>query len=103
MFMRFCFVLSLIIITLTTFADVRMPAIFSENMVLQHDTAVSVWGWANAKIDGDTIVVWNDKIVKPVAVRYAWADNPICNLYNKANLPALPFRTDDWQGITFGK
>ena len=37
----------------------------------------------------------------PIAVRYAWADNPICNLYNGANLPASPFRTDDWPGITF--
>ena len=34
---------------------------------------------------------------EPVAVRYAWADNPVCNLYNKEGLPASPFRTDDWQ------
>jgi sialate O-acetylesterase len=33
---------------------------------------------------------------KPVAVRYAWADNPECNLYNKEGIPASPFRTDDW-------
>ena len=37
------------------------------------------------------------------AVRYAWADNPVCNLYNKADLPACPFRTDDWPGVTAGK
>jgi sialate O-acetylesterase len=50
--------------------------------------------WAKAKIEGDTVVVWSDEVAKPVAVRYAWADNPICNLINKAGLPASPFRTD---------
>jgi sialate O-acetylesterase len=52
--------------------------------------------WADARIDGDTIVVSAKDVAKPVAVRYAWADNPECNLYNKADLPACPFRTDDW-------
>jgi sialate O-acetylesterase len=50
--------------------------------------------WAEAKIEGDTVVVWSDKVEKPVAVRYAWADNPECNLYNREGLPAVPFRTD---------
>lgn len=56
--------------------------------------------WAEARIDGDSIVVSSPKVLKPVAVRYAWADNPITNLYNGAGLPASPFRTDDWPGIT---
>lgn len=56
--------------------------------------------WADAKIDGDTVIVSSDKIAKPVAVRYAWADNPVCNLFNKVGLPASPFRTDDWPGTT---
>lgn len=56
--------------------------------------------WADAEIDGDTVVVSNESIVNPVAVRYGWADNPQCNLYNKEGLPASPFRTDDWPGIT---
>ena len=56
--------------------------------------------WAQAEIDGSSIVVWNEKIENPVAVRYAWASNPICNLYNKVGLPASPFRTDIWPGIT---
>jgi sialate O-acetylesterase len=51
--------------------------------------------WANAVIEGDTIVVSSENVGKPIAVRYAWADNPECNLYNKAGLPASPFRTDD--------
>lgn len=54
------------------------------------------WVWANARIDGDTVVVWNDALTRPVAVRYAWANNPACNLYNRAGLPASPFRTDDF-------
>jgi sialate O-acetylesterase len=56
--------------------------------------------WADAKIDGDTIVVSSDKVAEPAAVRYAWADNPVCNLYNAEELPASPFRTDDWPGVT---
>jgi sialate O-acetylesterase len=52
--------------------------------------------WADAKVDGNTVLVWSDKVAKPVAVRYAWADYPDCNLYNKEGLPASPFRTDDW-------
>ena len=56
--------------------------------------------WAEAKIDGETVVVGSDKVAKPVAVRYAWASNPVCNLYNKEGLPASPFRTDEWPGIT---
>ena len=51
--------------------------------------------WAKGKIEKDTVVVWSDEIAHPVAVRYAWADNPVCNLYNGAGLPASPFRTDN--------
>ena len=59
--------------------------------------------WANAQINGNTVLVSNAKIKNPIAVRYAWANNPICNLYNKAGLPASPFRTDSWEGITEGR
>lgn len=52
--------------------------------------------WAKAEIQGDNVVVWSDKVPQPIAVRYAWADNPLCNLYNVAGLPACPFRTDKW-------
>jgi sialate O-acetylesterase len=53
--------------------------------------------WAKAKIEGDKIVVWNDTIQHPIAVRYAWADDPVgAKLYNKEGLPASPFRTDNW-------
>ncbi|MEO7932497.1 MAG: sialate O-acetylesterase [Chthoniobacterales bacterium] len=53
------------------------------------------WVWANAMIEGETVIVWSDKVPSPIAVRYGWADNPTCNLYNAAGLPASPFRTDD--------
>lgn len=54
--------------------------------------------WADAVIRDKTIVVSSDKVSQPVAVRYAWADNPEgCNLYNSSGLPATPFRTDDWK------
>lgn len=52
--------------------------------------------WADAKIEGDTVVVSSPQLKKPVAVRYGWADNPRVNLYNQAGLPASPFRTDQW-------
>ncbi len=58
------------------------------------------WVWADAKIQGDTVVVSSDKVPSPVAVRYAWADNPTCNLYNEAGFPASPFRTDDFPPTT---
>jgi sialate O-acetylesterase len=56
--------------------------------------------WARARIDGDTVVVSSPDVPTPVAVRYAWADSPLCNLFSKDGLPASPFRSDDWPGIT---
>jgi sialate O-acetylesterase len=59
--------------------------------------------WAEARVEGDSVVVWSDRVAQPVAVRYAWADNPAVNLYNADDLPASPFRTDDWPGVTVGR
>lgn len=57
--------------------------------------------WARATIEGDKVVVWSESVSNPVAVRYAWADNPDdANFYNREGLPATPFRTDNWEGIT---
>ena len=59
--------------------------------------------WAKAKKEGNEVIVYSDEVTDPVAVRYAWGDNPDdANLYNKENLPTVPFRTDDWKGITYG-
>ncbi len=60
------------------------------------------WVWAEAEIDGDSVLVWSDKVAEPVAVRYGWADNPTVNLYNGSGLPASPFRTDSFTLRTFG-
>lgn len=58
--------------------------------------------WAKAEITGENeVTVYSDAVSNPVAVRYAWADNPDqANLYNKNGLPTPPFRSDDWEGIT---
>jgi arylsulfatase A-like enzyme len=58
------------------------------------------WVWANATIDGDSVLVSSEVVSAPVAVRYGWSDNPTCNLYNAADLPASPFRTDDFSTTT---
>jgi sialate O-acetylesterase len=59
------------------------------------------FAWAKAKLVGkDKVEVWSDAVKDPVAVRYAWADNPRCNLYSSDGLPVTPFRTDDWPGVT---
>jgi sialate O-acetylesterase len=52
--------------------------------------------WADAVVKGDGVEVSSPQVPKPVAVRYGWADNPPCTLYNASALPAVPFRTDKW-------
>jgi sialate O-acetylesterase len=58
------------------------------------------WVWADARIEGDTIVVTSPSVPNPQEVRYAWQSNPAATLFNGAGLPAAPFRTDHWPGIT---
>jgi sialate O-acetylesterase len=58
------------------------------------------WYPAIGKVVGDKIEVSAEQVADPVAVRYAWADNPVCNVYSKSGLPLTPFRTDDWPGVT---
>jgi sialate O-acetylesterase len=59
------------------------------------------WHWAEAKILGkDKVEVWSAGVADPVAVRYAWSDNPVATLRSRENLPVIPFRTDDWPMIT---
>lgn len=60
-----------------------------------------VWRWAKGKILGrDKVEVWSDEVPVPVAVRYAWADNPVCNLFSNDGLPVTPFRTDTFEMTT---
>jgi sialate O-acetylesterase len=56
--------------------------------------------WAKAEIKGNQIVVSSTEVPDPVAVRYAWGNNPVCNLVNVTGLPASPFRTDQWEDST---
>ena len=58
------------------------------------------WYWAEARIEGDTVVVSSPSVPNPQEVRYAWQSNPTATLFNGAGLPAGPFRTDTWPGIT---
>lgn len=61
------------------------------------------WVWADGEIHGDTVHVSSPEVPDPVAVRYAWAIHPTCNLYNGRGFPAAPFRTDDFPVKTAGK
>ena len=58
------------------------------------------WHWAEAKVEGDSVVVSSRMVSDPQAARYAWQADPVATLYNEAGLPAVPFRTDNWAGIT---
>ena len=62
-----------------------------------------VFHWADAVIKGSSLVLNSPEVNDPVAVRYDWSNNPVGNLYNEADLPAFPFRTDDWPGITVNR
>jgi sialate O-acetylesterase len=58
------------------------------------------WYWADARIEGRSVIVSSKSVPNPKFVRYAWQSNPAATLYNGAGLPASPFRTDAWPGIT---
>ena len=58
---------------------------------------------ARAAIEGDEVVITSEKVARPVAMRYGWESCPKCNLFNTAGLPASPFRTDTWPGVTVGR
>ncbi len=58
------------------------------------------WHWAEARVDGDSVVVSSAAVPDPQAARYAWQANPMATLFNGAGLPAVPFRTDNWPGVT---
>jgi sialate O-acetylesterase len=59
--------------------------------------------WAKARIEGNKVIVSSPEVPQPVAVRYGWSDYPVVNLWNKAGLPASPFRTDDFPMVTAKK
>jgi sialate O-acetylesterase len=59
-----------------------------------------VWAKAEIRKEDGKVVVSHPDVPNPVAVRYAWADNPVCNMFSSNGLPLTPFRTDDWPGVT---
>lgn len=74
------------------YADVRGFAVAGED---------KKWHWATAQITGPgRVLVSSPEVKNPVAVRYGWADNPVCNLKSLNGLPVTPFRSDDWPGLT---
>jgi len=58
------------------------------------------WHWAEARVEGDSVVVSSPAVPDPQAARYAWQANPAATLFNGVGLPAVPFRTDNWPGVT---
>lgn len=78
----------------------RSPAVEEKGAKLRRFAIAGAdkkWVWADAVIEGDTVVASSPQVAAPVAVRYAFANNPGgANLYNRAGLPASPFRTDNW-------
>lgn len=63
--------------------------------------ADKVWHWATGRIIApDKVELWSDQVAAPIAVRYAWADNPVCNLFSDDGLPVTPFRTDNFELTT---
>ena len=80
--------------------------LYTKNNKYGYVTGFSIAGedrkfvWAKAYIQGDKVVVFSDEVKEPVAVRYAWANNPGANLCNKEGLLVVPFRTDSWKGCT---
>jgi sialate O-acetylesterase len=85
--------------TLTASGAVTLPKLIKGGEELRHFAIAGPdrqFAWAEAWIEGNKVVVQSDKVPHPVAVRYAWADNPSgANLYNKEGLPASPFQTKD--------
>ncbi|MNK96408.1 hypothetical protein D3C87_1166870 [compost metagenome] len=81
-----------------SFSDIGTGFMIKKGNELKEFAIAGVDGkfvWAKAIIEGDKIVVWNDAVLNPVKVRYAWADNPVeANLYNKEDLPAAPFEAE---------
>ncbi|WP_395746478.1 sialate O-acetylesterase [Prosthecobacter sp.] len=89
------------IVTLDTFGSALRTVDISEVKGFVVCGEDQKWAWADAKIIGkDKLEVSAKGVTKPIAVRYAWADNPVCNLYSTDGLPVTPFRSDSFDMIT---
>ncbi len=89
------------VVTFNTFGSTLRAFDVTEPVGFAICGADKVWHWATGKVVGnDKVELSSDKVAAPIAVRYAWADNPVCNLYSSDDLPVTPFRTDDFEMIT---
>ena len=89
------------IVTLDTFGSTLRTVDISEVKGFVICGEDKKWTWAEAKIVGkDKLEVSAKGVAKPVAVRYAWSDNPVCNLFSTDGLPVTPFRSDDFEMLT---
>ena len=89
------------VVTLEMFGSALRPFDVQEAIGFAVCGEDKVWQWAKGKLlPGNKVEVWSDKVSAPIAVRYAWADNPVCNLFSNEGLPVTPFRTDDFEMTT---
>ena len=89
------------VVALDTFGSSLRPFDVAEAVGFAVCGEDKVWHWAKGKLlNGYQVEVSSDKVAAPIAVRYAWADNPVCNLFSNEGLPVVPFRTDDFEMIT---
>jgi sialate O-acetylesterase len=89
------------LITLDCFGGVLRPFDVTEARGFAICGEDKVWRWAQGVVRGtDKVEVWSDEVPAPIAVRYAWADNPVANLTTMNGLPVTPFRTDDFEMVT---
>jgi sialate O-acetylesterase len=90
-----------VVVTLDMFGSALRPFDVKEAVGFAVCGEDKMWHWASGTLLGkDTVEVWSDKVAQPTAVRYAWADNPVCNLFSNEGLPVTPFRTDDFEMLT---
>jgi sialate O-acetylesterase len=89
------------IVTLDTFGSTLRPFDVTEAIGFAVCGEDKVWHWANgAIIPPNKVELTCAEVAKPIHVRYAWANNPVCNLFSNEGLPVTPFRTDDFEMIT---
>jgi sialate O-acetylesterase len=89
------------VVTIDCFGSTLRPFDVAEVRGFAVCGADKVWHWAQGKVIGSNQVdVWCDEVSDPIAVRYAWADNPVCNLFSNDGLPVTPFRSDDFEMTT---
>ncbi len=89
------------VVTIDTFGSTLRPFDVQEAVGFAVCGEDKVWQWAKGQLlPGNKVELASDKVSAPIAVRYAWADNPVCNLFSNEGLPVTPFRTDDFEMTT---